>query len=114
MNTRVDRTVVLALAAVMPAALSHCADGSASAPSPERIELAVQSGLEYIVAKQRPDGSFVCDKYPTAVTGLACLAIMANRDDKMMGKYTTALDKGIVYILKQQADNGTVGTSNLY
>jgi hypothetical protein len=89
-----------------------------AAPRPEglreKIELSIQAGLKYIAANQKPDGSFVCEKYAPAVTGLGCLAILANRDDRLPEVYERALARGIEYILRQQNEAGFVGQYNMY
>ncbi len=81
--------------------------------SPERIELAMQAGLRHILRNQRVDGSFVCEKYPVAVTGLACLALMANRGEAPEPAYDQAIRAGIDYLLAAQPAAGFSG-ANFY
>lgn len=98
----------MAVCGILPAA--PAAD-TVKPRSPERMELATQAGLRYIVSRQQADGSFACDKYPAAVTGLACLALLSNRDDRLPASHEDALQRGIRYLLQQQAPNGMVGIS---
>jgi hypothetical protein len=127
MNTRVNsgqscrwaagRGVLAAVCAALlaghAAAQPEAAGDAPRTRSPEKMELAAQAGLRYIVSRQKADGSFECDKYPTAVAGLSCLAILANRGNRPLPEHDRALKAGIDFILLQQSEKGMVGL-NMY
>ncbi len=107
------RPSVRRLGALLAVVLTLAPTAEAGTPrrSAARMELAVQSGLAYLASRQKADGSFACDKYPAAVTGLACLAVLAHRDDRLPEKHEAMLRQGLDFILRQQDENGMVGSS---
>ncbi len=104
---------VCLLAAPVWVQADTAAEGVPRMRSAEKMELAVQAGLRYIIGRQKADGSFECEKYPTAVAGLSCLAILANRGHRPVPEHEAALKAGIDFILLQQNEKGMVGV-NLY
>lgn len=104
---------VLLLTAPVWAQADTAAPDMSPKRSAEKMELAAQAGLRYIIGRQKTEGSFECEKYPTAVAGLACLAILANRGHRPVPEHEAALKAGIDFILLQQNEKGMVGI-NLY
>ena len=79
--------------------------------NPEPRDLALEKGAAYLYTQQRQDGSF-SEKYPTAMTGLAIMALMAvgqTPDDPTHGP---AIRRGLNYVLSQMRDDGYLGQND--
>jgi len=77
---------------------------------------AIDRGLEYLVKTQRADGSWVSGyssyDYPTVMTSLAGLALMASGSTPESGPYAKSVRKAMNYILKvaESSKNGLICT----
>lgn len=73
------------------------------------VDKAVEKGLEYLVERQKEDGSFD-GKLENTWTALACIALMANGHFPGRSKYGENLRKGILYLVeKSKQDDGYFG-----
>jgi hypothetical protein len=71
---------------------------------------ALEKAVSFLLTQQKQDGAFG-DKYPTAMTGLAIMALMAvgHTPDDPDPKYGPAIRRGLVYVLSQMRDDGYLG-----
>jgi hypothetical protein len=84
-----------------------------SALGPE-TEAAIERGLEFLAAHQRPDGSWRLEdldtkvklRSHTAATGLAILAFQGAGYTHQQGRYATHVRKALEYMISQQRPNG--------
>jgi len=82
---------------------------------PADVEIAYKKGLKFLSQMQATDGSFSNDRSRYAaqpgITGICVLAFLAHGEDAEYGPYAQNIKNGINFILKQQNDNGYIGTS---
>jgi hypothetical protein len=79
--------------------------------SQEPRDKALEKAAAFLFTQQKQDGSFG-DKYPTAMTGLAIMAIMAvghTPDDPTHGP---AIRRGLNYVLSQMREDGYMGQND--
>ena len=83
--------------------------GTQVSPEVERI---YEKGLRYLVRSQSDDGSFA-GQYGTepGVVGFALMALLSHGEDPNYGPYAKAAKKCVDYILKNQGENGYIGSS---
>src|SRR5690606_22539347 len=104
--------MLLALAA------GSAAPGLGQAP-PERpgditaeTEAAIQRGLRYLVSTQNQDGSWrtrgSTGSYPTAMTALAGLALLASGSTPTQGPYARNVSSALTYILNSARRDGLI------
>jgi hypothetical protein len=79
---------------------------------PPEVERIYEKGLKYLVASQSPEGHFQ-GQYGTepGVVGFALMALLAHGDDPNHGPYNKAIKRCVDYLLKNQGDNGYIGSS---
>ena len=119
MNTRI---LSIALASVLPLSAQNAPDNTSESAkdfqvyrgtqvSPE-VERIYEKGLRYLVRSQNDDGSFQ-GQYGTepGVVGFALMALLSHGDDPNHGPYAKAIRKCVDYILKNQGENGYIGSS---
>ncbi|MCK4284202.1 MAG: terpene cyclase/mutase family protein [Candidatus Brocadiae bacterium] len=87
---------------------------SADLDLPPEAQQAVEAGISFLIRTQNPDGSWLSDgstgRYPTAITALAGLALLANGSTCYSGKHTTNVRAAVEYILQHaDADTGLIG-----
>ncbi len=85
----------------------------------DKVDVAIRKGLAYIVSKQNSrTGSFSDKTYRNTLTGLACLALMANGHFPGRSEYGENLRKGILFLLaqsdKHKAYFGHEGKGRMY
>lgn len=82
---------------------------------PSEVEIAYKKGLKFLAKMQASDGSFSNDRSrygaQPGVTGICVLAFLAHGEDPEYGPYATNIKKGVDFILKQQNNNGFIGSS---
>jgi hypothetical protein len=91
----------------------HNADSSqAKVLSPDewrRLDAAIDRALDWLIAQQRPDGSFpTLERGQPGVTSLCVLAFLAHGHSVGEGKYGPQLDRAAEYIIACQKQNGLV------
>jgi hypothetical protein len=98
--------VLLAVALSTLSVLPRQQTARAAAPSPILPELvnrgilkSVDRGLKYLVDTQRRNGSWM-DQYPSVMTGLSGLALMAGGSTPETGPYAKAVAKAMNYLLR--------------
>jgi hypothetical protein len=107
------------LAAVL---LAGPADGAPGGPNrtadlPPAARTAVRAGIDFLVANQGPDGSWLSDgqtgQYPVAMTALAGLALLAEGNTPYSGPHADAVRRAVEYLI-QRADpeTGLVGSED--
>lgn len=121
------------LSAGLPAVLWAAGGGFAAAMQDtpadhERIRRAVRKGLEYLAARQQPNGSWRArimakginplgrqDEH-VAATALAALAFMSDGSYPDRGRYAEQVSKALEWILSKQTDSGyiTANGSRMY
>lgn len=104
--------VTLAVAAAALAGPAWCGSAAAAGPpgpiQPDlmdrRTMKAIERGLEYLANTQRGDGAWLNDgsygSYPSVMTSLAGLALMAGGSTPETGPYRTQVTKALNYILR--------------
>ena len=106
--------IVLALACLLPlgAPAQTLYSGSAEL-IPEQVDRMYLKGMDYLVRSQSPDGSWTdASQGPAAIAALALVSLLAHGDDPNFGPYTTAIHRGLDYLLKHQDQRtGYIGPS---
>jgi len=78
------------------------------------VELAIEAGLHWLAAQQVKDGagagSWSSPKYPTAVTGLAGLAFLANGHLPGEGAYGAVVERAMKYVQGSMTSDGYAGS----
>ena len=78
------------------------------------VELAIEAGLHWLSAQQVKDGaaagSWSSPKYPTAVTGLAGLAFLANGHLPGEGRHGDLVEKAMEYVQSSMTSDGYAGS----
>jgi hypothetical protein len=79
---------------------------------PPEVERIYERGLRYLSSAQNADGAYP-GQYGTepGVVGFAIMAMLAHGDDPNHGPYSKAIKRGVDYILKNQGENGYIGSS---
>ena len=96
--------------------------GAPPSPSGSRTEEAIEKGLAFLAAQQKPDGRWslhvdtpsVTAKAihsDTAATGLALLAFLGAGYDHFGDRYQQTIQRGLNYLLQQQAADGNLYAS---
>ncbi|MFQ6049328.1 MAG: prenyltransferase/squalene oxidase repeat-containing protein [Phycisphaerae bacterium] len=98
-----EAAVVLSMA---PPAVSVERAGPGVEVTP-RLEAAIQKGLAWLASRQYPDGAFG-SRYGkhVGVTGLACLAFMADGHLPGRGRYGAVVQRGLDFVLAHQDSSG--------
>ncbi|MCC6729196.1 MAG: terpene cyclase/mutase family protein [Chthonomonadales bacterium] len=76
-----------------------------------KSEAAVRRGLEYLAARQQPDGHWNSGSYnaDAAISGLAALAFLSAGHQPGRGKYGAQLAKAVDWLAESVQRNGLVG-----
>lgn len=79
---------------------------------PPEVERIYEKGLKFLVSAQNADGSFP-GQYGSepGVVGFAIMSMLAHGEDPNHGPYAKALKRGLDYLLKNQGENGYIGSS---
>ena len=75
------------------------------------VAQAVEKGLEYLVRTQGADGSWG-PQYPTAMTSLAGLALLAGGNTPNEGKYAAGVRGALKFLLRHRDQSGFIGTAD--
>ncbi len=79
-------------------------------------EESIRKGVNYLVGSQKPDGSWsggfgASQTFPCTMTSLAGLALMANGNTPVSGRYAANVSKAVDYILKNSRNSGLIASS---
>ncbi len=81
---------------------------SGAEPDVRRV---VDQGLEWLVAQQSRAGywSAANDRYPTAITAMAGIALLCEGSTTTQGKYAAHLRRAVDYLVARSRTNGLIG-----
>lgn len=101
--------VLLAFSATLPAGEADLARKTS-----DDVDLAIEGGLHWLASQQVKDGaaagSWSSPKYPTAVTGLAGLAFLANGHLPGEGPYGDVVERAMEYVQSSMTSDGYAGS----
>ncbi|MDR2171971.1 MAG: terpene cyclase/mutase family protein [Planctomycetaceae bacterium] len=82
--------------------------------SDAELKRAVSRGLDWLAANQTRRGSWEASNgaYPSAMTGMAGIALLAEGSTATQGKYSENIRAAINFLLRQSSSNGLIGTEN--
>ena len=99
-------------------ALGFLALTASAAKEPDRVDKAIERGLEYLLAAQKGDGSFPGQHGETvAIPSLAGMACLATGHVPGDAKYGKVIDRALGYVLKNHDETGyfgKVGNGKMY
>jgi uncharacterized protein YfaS (alpha-2-macroglobulin family) len=84
---------------------------TAATSQPAEVDAAVQAGLAWLADQQAEDGAFGRNTpygADTAVTALACLALVADGNLPTRGRYARTVQRGLDYVLSQADESGLI------
>jgi hypothetical protein len=77
-----------------------------------QIEAAIQRGLEFLVRTQNRDGSWRGSggygSYPTAMTGLAGMALVCSGSTQNRGRYSQAIRRAVKFLIDSAQPDGVI------
>lgn len=78
------------------------------------VDRAIVRGLDWLASHQSRIGHWTAtgDKYPTAMTALAGIAMLAEGSTTMQGKYAANIRKAVDYLTARSRTNGLIGDPN--
>ena len=89
-------------------------DGGGATELTEAADRAIEKGLQYLVASQKPDGSWTADTGAVDIggTSLGLMAFMVKGHFPGFGRYGAALDRAKNYLLKKarESPSGVMGS----
>jgi len=93
-----------------PVVAQETGDGQPFAELTPASRQAVQLGLAYLAENQAEDGSFGGTRFPkhVGITGLACMAFMADGHMPGRGVYGTHVQRGLDFILNHSSESGLI------
>lgn len=105
-RTALTRNMILTVAVAMV-----CANTAAAAVKSAEVDRAVARGLEWLANHQSSNGHWTAgtEQYPTAMTALAGMAMLADGSTTTQGKYAPNIRKAVDYLLTRCRSNGLIG-----
>ena len=96
---------VLSTGVLMPAAEAVAADVKSN------VRRVTDRGLQWLASRQsrRGDWSGNNDRYPTAMTALAGLALLCEGSTTTQGKYAENIERAVTYLIDRSRGNGMIG-----
>lgn len=75
---------------------------------------AIERGLKFLASKQQGDGSWTASgkEFPTAVTSLAGLALLAAGSTPGQGEYHAQVERAVEYVLSSVRANGLIASAS--
>jgi squalene cyclase len=82
-----------------------------AAPKNSDVERTVTRGLEWLADHQSRLGHWTAndDRYPTAMTALAGIALLGEGSTTLQGKYAPNLRRAVDYLVSRSRSNGLIG-----
>ena len=76
-----------------------------------KVQKAVTRGLEWVAKTQSARGHWTANdgRYPTAMTALASMALLAEGSTTTQGKYAANLRKSVQFLVSRSRTNGLIG-----
>jgi len=109
-TTRGFLLTIAALAAVTaPPAIARA--GASRGASDAAVERVVGRGLDWLAAHQSRVGHWGAagDRYPTSMTAMAGIALLAEGSTTNQGKYASNIRKAVDYLVARSRSNGLIG-----
>ena len=77
----------------------------------EKLDRAVDRGLEWLAARQSAQGHWTANEgnYPTAMTALAGMALLGEGSTTTQGKYSKNIRGAVDYLISRSRRNGLIG-----
>ncbi len=78
----------------------------------ERVKKAISRGLDWLAKNQNRDGSWVASngQYPTAMTGMAGMALIAEGSTTTQGKYSANIRRAVDFLVaRSNPETGLIG-----
>ncbi|MDR3108425.1 MAG: terpene cyclase/mutase family protein [Planctomycetaceae bacterium] len=99
-------TIILLLLAVFPASVY-------SQVSDESVSRTIERGLDWLASKQSSRGGWTAngEAYPSAMTGMAGIALLMEGSTTTQGKYAPQVRKAVDFLLAKARPNGLIGDS---
>lgn len=82
-----------------------------AAPKDPEVQKSISRGLDWLASQQSRRGSWSASggKYPTAMTGMAGLALLMEGSTTTQGKYAPNIRAAVNYLLDRARPNGLIG-----
>ena len=95
---------------VVAAPVAAVSEASAAGKDP-KVSQVVARGLEWLANSQSRLGHWTADhnQYPTAMTGLAGIALMCEGSTTVQGKYAPQVRRAVDYLVSRSRANGLIG-----
>lgn len=79
--------------------------------NPAEINRVVDRGLEWLISRQSPRGGWDTQQemYPTAMTGMAGMALLMEGSTAAQGRYASSIRAAIDFLLDRARPNGLIG-----
>ncbi len=92
-------------------AISFVLSASPASGSDPEVRRAVDQGLEWLVSQQSRVGHWAAsnDRYPTAMTAMAGIALLCEGSTTTQGKYAPHLRRAVDYLVARSRTNGLIG-----
>jgi hypothetical protein len=106
MNVR--RTTLVLMAAALAAGIPVPTKAASKDP---KVQRAVDRGLEWLANNQSRRGHWTANdgRYPTAMTALAGMALLAEGSTTTQGKYSAHLRRTVDFLVSRSRPNGLIG-----
>ena len=113
MNRRAILKLGLATSLGSSLSSSYSAAHAASAPSlsSDKVRLAIDRGLEYLVSQQSRVGGWADESHQTAITALAGTALICSGSTTTQGPYAKAIRYCVDFMLGKCRRNGLIGSA---
>ena len=78
-----------------------------------QVQQTISQGLDWLVFQQQVSGGWKAQqRYPTAMTALAGMALLCEGSTTTQGKYAPNLRKAVDYLVRRSRRNGLIGDSD--
>jgi squalene cyclase len=118
MGVRLRRIAVCALLVFAGGhAAGRAGEGAEGVVLSPRLSESVEAGVAFLMGSQNPDGSWLTDgrtgRFPTAITALAGLALLANGNTTYSGPHAEAVHRAVEFLVGQaDAATGLIGRAD--
>ncbi|QEG24409.1 prenyltransferase/squalene oxidase repeat-containing protein [Mariniblastus fucicola] len=81
-------------------------------PAADKVQLAIDRGLEFLVSKQSRVGGWADESHQTAITSLAGTALICSGSTTTQGPYAKAIRYCVDFLLSKCRRNGLIGATS--